>query len=303
MGVFKNKSGQTRSGWLILLLAILLFLFIFLFQFLVYFSIKIMDIELSQSTETFLLGMSTQIAMLLSVIVMWVFIQKNSLREIGLKGNGSGWKEFFWGFGLGAVSMLVVFLILLGTGAIRVGNGWNEPDFSSNILVFLVMFIFVGFTEEFLFRGYVMKTMEQRKNPMWFIFLFSSILFSFAHMGNMHINYIALLNIFLVGLLFAYMFRITGSLWMPIGYHISWNYTQGNIFGFPVSGNPVDSVYRTQMVVGQEWLSGGGFGPEGGFLVTILIGLGMLFTWIYGKKTTPPMVDLRYKNKPSDLRQ
>lgn len=228
---------------------------------------------------------------------------KKRLGAIGLHGNGTGWKDTFWGLGLGALSMLVIFIILLGTGAIRVGNGWKSPDFSSSNLVYLGIFIIVGFCEEFLFRGYLMKTLEDRGNSRWFIYILSSILFSVAHMGNMEINAIAVLNIFLVGILFAYMFRVTGSLWMPIGFHITWNYTQGIVFGFPVSGNPVDSIYHTQMVVGQELLSGGGFGPEGGILTTILIGLCMMITWIYGKKTQPPMVQMKYKKNLADVKQ
>lgn len=299
MGVFKNQYNQVRSGWLILLLAII----IFLIQLLL--SIPFMKNigTISSPLQSFALGMTTELALFLGVFIMWVLVQKKRLREIGLQGNGTGWQDAFCGLGLGALSMFVIFIILLGTGAIRVGNEWSNPDFSWSNLVYLVIFIAVGFCEEFLFRGYLIKTLEDRGNSSWVIYMVSSILFSLAHMGNMDINSVALLNIFLVGILFAYMFRVTGSLWMPIGFHISWNYTQGIVFGFPVSGNPVDSIYHTQMVVGQEWLSGGGFGPEGGALTTILIGLCMMVTWIYGKKTRPPLVEINYKNRLSDVKQ
>ncbi len=301
MGVFKNKYGQARSGWLIFLLGILIICFqlLLVIPFMKFWGTS----SASSPLQSFVIGMSTELAIFLGVVFMWMFVQKKRLGAIGLHGNGTGWKDTFWGLGLGALSMLVIFIILLGTGAIRVGNGWKSPDFSSSNLVYLGIFIIVGFCEEFLFRGYLMKTLEDRGNSRWFIYILSSILFSVAHMGNMEINAIAVLNIFLVGILFAYMFRVTGSLWMPIGFHITWNYTQGIVFGFPVSGNPVDSIYHTQMVVGQELLSGGGFGPEGGILTTILIGLCMMITWIYGKKTQPPMVQMKYKKNLADVKQ
>jgi membrane protease YdiL (CAAX protease family) len=299
MGVFKNAYDQVRSGWLILLLAIM----IIFFQLLLIIPFMEFGGTSSSPLRSFATGITTEVAIFLGVVFMWLFVQKNPLGEIGLRGNGTGWKDMFWGLGFGAFSMLVIFIILLGTEAIRVGNHWSSPDFSWSNLIYLAIFIAVGFCEEFLFRGYIMKTLEERGNSKWFIYILSSVLFSVAHMGNMEINSIALLNIFLVGLLFAYMFRVTGSLWMPIGFHISWNYTQGIVFGFPVSGNPVDSIYHTQMVVGQEWLSGGGFGPEGGILTTILIGLCMMVTWIYGKKTQPPIVQVKYKNNLADAKQ
>lgn len=296
MGVFKNGYGQVRSGWLILLLAII----IFIFQLLLVIPFLSSMGTNTNPLQSFFVGISTELAIFLGVVLVWVYVQKNPLKSIGLAGYGRGLKDLLWGLGIGVLSMSIIFLVLMGTEAIRVGNQWNNPQFSSSNLVYLVFFIAVGFCEEFLFRGYIMKTLEDRGNPRWFIYIFSSILFAVAHMGNMEVNAIALLNIFLVGLLFAYMFRVTGSLWLPIGFHISWNYTQGIVFGFPVSGNPVDSIYRTQMVVGQEWLSGGGFGPEGGILATILIGLCMITIWLYGKKLRPPMVQMKTKNNSID---
>jgi membrane protease YdiL (CAAX protease family) len=89
-----------------------------------------------------------------------------------------------------------------------------------------------------------------------------------------------LLNIFLVGLLFAYMFYKSGSLWMPVGYHITWNFFQGNIFGFPVSGTEPSGIY-TIINTKDNLITGGGFGPEGGILATAVIIICALFVFIY----------------------
>lgn len=288
---FVNHSGKVRSGWLFLSASFLVFVFQFLLvtPFSLYLGGKKEDLSVIglMDTHPFIsawFGMSIEVAMVLAVMIMWVYVQNSRMSAIGLAGNGTGWKNFGFGLMLGALSMFLIFMILWGTGSIRVGNNWYEPDFSWNNILYLVTFVTVGFSEEFFFRGYVIRTMEQREAPPWLIYGVSSLLFTAAHMGNMGISSLAIINLILVSLLFAFMFRMTRSLWMPIGFHISWNYFQGIVFGFPVSGNPVDSIYHSQMVFGHDLMSGGGFGPEGGVLTTILIGLCMMATWIYGKK-------------------
>jgi membrane protease YdiL (CAAX protease family) len=96
------------------------------------------------------------------------------------------------------------------------------------------------------------------------------------HGMNLNVTVIALINIFLVGLLFAYMTIKSENLWMAIGYHITWNYFQGNIFGFEVSGNVVEGVYSTKSVT-ESVINGGKFGPEGGLIVTAIILLGFVY--------------------------
>jgi len=56
---------------------------------------------------------------------------------------------------------------------------------------------------------------------------------------------------------------------MPIGYHISWNYFQGYIFGFNVSGNAMRGIYNA--FPKNNFLSGGEFGLEGGIITTLVI--------------------------------
>ena len=66
------------------------------------------------------------------------------------------------------------------------------------------------------------------------------------------------------------IFMKTENLWMCIGYHITWNYFQGDVFGFLVSGNVTDSIY-TINTISPNIINGGSFGPEGGLVVTILL--------------------------------
>ncbi|MEW9671538.1 CPBP family intramembrane glutamic endopeptidase [Ammoniphilus sp. 3BR4] len=135
----------------------------------------------------------------------------------------------------------------------------------------MLLYVLVGFSEELFFRGYVMRTLESTGYRKPIIYFVSAILFSIVHGANPNVSLIGLLNVGLVGLLFAYMFDITENLWMPIGYHITWNYFQGAVFGFPVSALKLEGLYQTEIIKGKEWLSGGEFGPEAGILATLLI--------------------------------
>jgi len=79
------------------------------------------------------------------------------------------------------------------------------------------------------------------------------------------------------------MFDATKSLWLPIGYHITWNYFQGNVFGFAVSGTTPNGIYGVEVAEGRNWLTGGAFGLEGGILATVLILAGFIATRLYVK--------------------
>ena len=127
-----------------------------------------------------------------------------------------------------------------------------------------------------------MSVLRQTKS-MPVIVIASSVLFSLMHVFNASFSLIPFVNIVLVGLLFAYMFIKSGSIWMPIGYHITWNYVQGSVFGFRVSGIEVQGLITTRYAQ-ENIINGGAFGPEGGVLATALILLGFLFVRRYFRK-------------------
>ena len=58
----------------------------------------------------------------------------------------------------------------------------------------------------------------------------------------------------------------TGRLALPIGFHIAWNFFQGGVFGFPVSGGDQQVALLTVDDRGPALWTGGAYGPEGGLL-------------------------------------
>jgi len=154
---------------------------------------------------------------------------------------------------------------MFSTGNVTIEKNSNISAYY--LLWGLYTFILVGLEEELMSRGYFINVLNQMGKP-WLSVLISSIIFSLMHILNPNIVFLGLLNIFLIGVLFSYMYIKTGNLWMPIGYHISWNYFQGYIFGFNVSGNSVRGIYNA--FPKNNFLSGGEFGLEGGIITTLV---------------------------------
>ena len=289
--MFRNANGQVRSGWLIALTLLLMFIAQIIFSipgtfFLILKDAVVEDGGISFEVDAtkewiFLLtnGAGT-IGGLVAVLLVWRFINKERFTRMGLRWQAT---DLIFGLVLGALSITVIFIFLYATGQITLVNALSAPEFSMFTLLFFIMFIFVGLFEEVLFRGYIISTMASRHNERWFIYVASALIFSIVHGTNPNVTLLGLVNIALVGLLFAFMFDVTKSLWLPIGYHITWNFFQGNVFGFAVSGLPSDSIYSIEQQTESTLWTGGAFGLEGGLLATIVIVIGFFITYIYGK--------------------
>lgn len=282
--IFVNKYYQIRSGWKIaIVLGISYGVQIMLGVVLgIVLTIALMvsgNLNLAASTLSsdlssypwyFYLSQGIGIVvMLLSVYFVLRLIDKKRLRDIGLINIKKGFKHLLMGLLIGAASMTVIFIILLATKNIEVTNSFMQPQFSISTLTGLILFIFVGLNEELFARGYCMMVLGQT-GKRWVPVVVSSVIFSAMHLGNPNVKPLGLLNIFLVGILFAYMVVKTNNLWMAIGYHITWNYFQGNVFGFPVSGLDSTGLFGIR-VINDNILTGGAFGPEAGILTSIVL--------------------------------
>ena len=295
--MFKNQSGQVRAGWFILLAFVAMLIVQQLFSLpgilLLFFTETPFSAESGYVDVLAALDAHPWIYLLLQgggtvggiliTFLLWRFMNKGTMKQLGFRGS---LKDLWFGLFLGAISITVIFIVLMATTNVTLINSLSNPQFSVFSITFLILFILVGISEEMFFRGYVMSTMASRGNKKWVIYVVSAVIFSLAHVGNPNVSIIGLVNIALVGVLFAYMFDATKSLWLPVGYHITWNYFQGNVFGFAVSGTTPNGIYGVEVAEGRDWLTGGAFGLEGGLLATILILAGFIATRLYAKQKT-----------------
>jgi len=97
-------------------------------------------------------------------------------------------------------------------------------------------------------------------------------------LGNPNATWVSAAGIFFAGIYLAYGYIRTRQLWLPIGLHIGWNFFEGVVFGFPVSGLDIYALLRIK-VSGPELWTGGAFGPEAGLIVLPSILLGVIFIY------------------------
>ena len=97
---------------------------------------------------------------------------------------------------------------------------------------------------------------------------------------------LALVGIALAGVFMAYGYLLSGSLWLPIAFHFAWNFAQGPLFSFPVSGLASEGLLLLERGDSPSLVTGGAFGPEGGLLGVIALLLGLLLLWLWWRRGT-----------------
>ncbi|MGL5755606.1 MAG: lysostaphin resistance A-like protein [Paraclostridium sp.] len=215
-----------------------------------------------------------------------VKIEKRKISSIGFAKH-NWFKKYILGFLIGLVLMSLVVLILYLFGFVSINKNPSQPvgKFAlANILILLVGWIIQGGTEEILTRGWLMNVLSAKYN-IHIGLLVSSVFFAALHLFNPNINYIAILNIILVGYLFGLYVLKTNDLWGACGIHSAWNFAQGNLFGFEVSGLNVSvgSLFDFNLT-GNNFISGGSFGPEAGLCSSFVLILGIMIIFLLDKK-------------------
>ncbi len=213
----------------------------------------------------------------LSVIIARHFADKKTFVSLGLKLNWKALADLSVGFVLTAAMMGVIYLIEWAVGWLTFeGFAWefqNPSRVARETLIMLAVYIFVGWQEELVSRGYWLQNLEEGINLDWAIFI-SSLFFSLAHYGNPGFAWAPLLGLLVSGYFLAYAYTRTRSLWLPIGLHIGWNFFEGTVFGFQVSGTESFRLIL-QSVKGPTVWTGGAFGPEAGLVLIpgLLVGV------------------------------
>lgn len=221
-------------------------------------------------------------------VFVWVWIklyEKRSFFTLGFEYKDA-LKHYFRGFIIGILMFLATLLVLALFGTVKVGYSLNYQMgiyALSGVFVVLIGWIVQGGAEEVLVRGWVLPVIGARYKP-WLGLIISSSLFSLLHCFNSYLSILAVINLTLFGF-FAGLYAIyEGSLWGICALHSAWNWVQGNIFGFEVSGSLVGGGSILKLVEdGPDWFTGGRFGPEGGIAVTIVLLFGILSIVVIGK--------------------
>ena len=182
-------------------------------------------------------------------------------------------------------------LLLLGVGTLALVAGnylqWSGISFNaSDLFLCLGLMVLVAFGEEIVFRGYILSNLLPSMNK-WAALAISALLFTLFHLGNPGITPVAIANIFIAGVLLGINYIYTRNLWFGICFHVSWNFYEGAVLGYKVSGLNLPTLLQ-QDLSGNPLFTGGRFGFEGSVLFSVLAVItAVLLAWVYEKKLEP----------------
>ena len=182
------------------------------------------------------------------------------------------------------IGMLIGFTIMaLSVGAAAIADVYNITgggDSSQLVHELVTSAIMPAFLEELLFRGILFRWLEEFAGSFVALVL-TAAMFGAAHLMNPNATPVAAFAIAIeAGVLLGGAYMLTRSLWLPIGLHAAWNFTQGELFDVPVSGLDEHGLVQATLS-GPPLLSGGGFGLEASiFAMVIATGAGIWLVWL-----------------------
>lgn len=360
------EEPRLRAGWRLAIQLIFLMILFFGLQYIIGYylpnKIPARASYIRLVSEIFMLFAITG-----SVFASRKLLDNRSFASLGLKINTRAWLDLAAGIGIAALMMGFIFLTEIALGWLNFQNfAWEvQPPktLAANILLYLLIFLIVGWQEELLYRGYLLQNLREGLNAYWVLAIFiipipiigtnylnwgmetlspfrgilalqlsllavvsilvlfltiyyeekissywswlrkkekidlfwavafSSLFFARSHLGNPNFSIVSLIGLIvsligltLSGAFLAYGYTSTQRLWLPIGLHIGWNFFEGVVFGFPVSGLNIPRLL-IHSVEGPILWTGGQFGPEAGLILLPALAIGAFFIWIYATQS------------------
>jgi uncharacterized protein len=158
------------------------------------------------------------------------------------------------------------FLVMLLSGSLVIEGISADPEYLAGSVVLCLL---ISWLEEISFRGYILNNLMDSFAPYGALIV-SAIIFALFHLFNPGMSVLTFINLFLAGILLGVAYMHTGTIWFALSLHFSWNFFQGPVFGFPVSGIKMEGLL-IQRLTGAEIITGGNFGFEGSIICTLLI--------------------------------
>jgi membrane protease YdiL (CAAX protease family) len=278
---FSPEERRLRAGWRLLVQFIAWFILSILF------SIPFAGILLQpdQQSPAFFLanGVVSALAATVSIYLARRWLDHRSFLDLGLHWNRRAVADISLGIGLTGVIFALIYTVEWGFGWLQFeGFAWESQAISAVArasLWMLLAYIFTGWGEELLFRGYWLQNLMEGTNVFWGVVI-SSLVFALVHLGNPNPSAEAVVGLTVGGLFFAYTYLRTRGLWLPVGIHIGWNLFEGTVFGFQVSGTQPFRLVE-QSVSGPALVTGGAFGPEAGLIILPALLLGAVIVYVY----------------------
>ena len=257
--------------------------------------------------ETLLMYLPTIGTWISGVIFMVIKPNRPILKAIGGKCRGNNLLNLLFGLLIGAGMNAVCILAAWLNGNIVLR--FDSVQILPLIVIFIAVFI-QSSSEELICRGILYQLLGRRYKP-WFAIVINSLFFALLHIANPGVGILAIIDIFVCGLVFSLMVYYFDSIWCAFAAHAAWNFTQNIIFGLPNSGLLSDfSIFKlNRLSASNTFAYNVEFGVEGtvlAILVEAVVGL-VIFLWgrkyakkptdIWGEKDTPVQHELVFEEE------
>jgi membrane protease YdiL (CAAX protease family) len=192
-------------------------------------------------------------------------MERRKATEVSPASAGQGLAGVFLG--------LVLFTVALGLIHVAGSARLLGMSASFDVVPTLAFSILAAVGEELAVRGGVLRILEEGCGTMVALTL-SATIFGLLHALNPGATVISTVGIAIeAGLLLGAAYALARNLWLPIGLHFGWNFTEAGIFGASVSGGDAGNGVFAVAFAGPRLLTGGKFGPEAS-----LIAIAVCFT-------------------------
>jgi membrane protease YdiL (CAAX protease family) len=270
---------RLRAGWRLLAHSTLMLFLLMLFGSITFIGLALLGLQ----PENIFAGVSPLVDILISLptITATTFVarkvlDRRSFQSLGFDIDSQTLKDLGLGFAIPGLLMGGIFLFELVMGWLEINEFvWTKMsvgEWIPNLGLWFVVYIVVGFQEELLSRGYHLQNLVEGLNLPLGILLSSST-FALLHLTNPSFSLLSFLGLLASGLFLAYAWVRTRQLWLSIGLHIGWNFFEGNVFGFPVSGTDTFKLIKIE-TTGPVLITGGDFGPEAGLILLPALAVG-----------------------------
>jgi len=216
------------------------------------------------------------------LLVTWACtrLRKEPLSSIGFVVDRRWFKQAAVGTAIGILTMLVVVAAIWLCGGVRFEL---DPARSAGALAYgFYMFTCVALFEETLFRGFIFQRMVDGVG-VGIAQVALAVLFALSHWGNPGMQGAtevwASLDIGVAAVMLGFAWLRTRSLALPVGIHLGWNWMQGHVLGFGVSGTHQTGWFHPVFLGKAEWLTGGAFGPESSVFAVVVDLATLLLIW------------------------
>jgi membrane protease YdiL (CAAX protease family) len=282
--LIRNHQGSLRNGWWILA-----FLAVFLASQPLY---RLISRALKgQGIDGPYLSPLPFVVLLL---VTWICLRlrREPLAAVGLRPDFAWTRELLAGVAMGGGVILLITGLIVAAGG--VGFSLNPARSLEALATGTWLFVWVVMLEELLFRGFVFQRMVDGLGPSTAVGGMA-VLFAAAHLGNPGMEgataVLAVIDLMLGAILLGLAYLRTRRLALPIGIHFGWNWTQGSLLGFDVSGLDQAGWLLPEMLGKPRWLTGGEFGPEASIFALLVDTAAIALMWRWkGRVPARPMV-------------